>query len=102
MTRRAPRSSLSPDTTHFRSLNVGETWHYTAFHTLLQSEIDSNGGGGGKSENKSTAGRNQTGPDTYRAVLPMFFKPALKIIKDPVPGPPSDTRGRLLSYTVIS
>jgi uncharacterized repeat protein (TIGR01451 family) len=34
---------------------VGETWTWTLTHTVLQSEIDSNGGGNGKLENAATA-----------------------------------------------
>ena len=36
-------------------LEVGETWGYTAAHTVTQAEIDSNGGGNGQLENTATA-----------------------------------------------
>ena len=36
-------------------LEVGETWGYTAQHTLTQAEIDSNGGGDGDIDNIATA-----------------------------------------------
>ena len=36
-------------------LDVGETWTYTAAHTVTQAEIDSNGGGDGDIDNMATA-----------------------------------------------
>ena len=48
-------------------LEVGETWGYTAAHTVTQAEIDSNGGGDGELENTATADSNETGPDTDEA-----------------------------------
>ena len=42
-------------------LDVGETWHYTATHTVTQAEIDSNGGGDGDIDNTATADSDQTG-----------------------------------------
>ena len=36
-------------------LEVGETWGYTATHTVTQAEIDSNGGGDGDIDNTATA-----------------------------------------------
>ena len=45
-------------------LEVGETWAYTAAHTVTQAEIDSNGGGDGDIDNTATADSDQTGPDT--------------------------------------
>ena len=36
-------------------LDVGETWTYTAAHTVTQAEIDSNGGGDGDIDNIATA-----------------------------------------------
>ena len=36
-------------------LEVGETWGYTATHTVTQAEIDSNGGGDSDIDNTATA-----------------------------------------------
>ena len=36
-------------------LEVGETWAYTASHTVTQAEIDTNGGGDGDIDNMATA-----------------------------------------------
>ena len=52
-------------------LEVGETWSYTAAHTVTQAEIDSNGGGDGYLENTATADSNETGPDTDDATVPV-------------------------------
>src|SRR6266508_2047658 len=45
-------------------LEVGETWGYTAAHTVTQAEIDCNSAGEGWLENEATADSNETGPDT--------------------------------------
>ena len=63
-------------------LEVGETWSYTAAHTVTQAEIDSNGGGDGMLENMATADSNETGPDTDDASVPVERNPALNIVKD--------------------
>ena len=63
-------------------LEVGETWGYTAAHTVTQAEIDSNGGGDGDLENIATADSNETGPDTDDATVPVAQNPALNIVKD--------------------
>ena len=62
-------------------LEVGETWTYTAAHTVTQAEIDSNGGGDGDIDNTATADSDQTGPDTADASVPMTQGPALNITK---------------------
>ena len=62
-------------------LEVGETWSYTATHTVTQAEIDSNGGGDGDIDNTATADSDQTGPDTAEAAVPMTQAPALNITK---------------------
>ena len=74
-------------------LEVGETWGYTAAHTVTQAEIDSNGGGDGELDNIATADSNETGPDTDDATVPVAQDPALNITKDaPVPGGSAPTR----------
>jgi hypothetical protein len=56
-------------------LEVGETWSYTAAHTVTQAEIDSNGGGDGILDNTATADSNETGPDTDDATVPVAQQP---------------------------
>ena len=58
-----------------RLLEVGETWGFTAAHTVTQAEIDSNGGGDGQLENTATADSNETGPDTDDASVPVALQP---------------------------
>ncbi|MDG2530928.1 beta strand repeat-containing protein [Caulobacter endophyticus] len=82
-------------------LEVGETWGYTAKHTVTQAEIDSNGGGDGQLENTATADSNQTGPDTDDASVPVDRRPSLNIVKDAtVPGGTADVAGEQISYTI--
>jgi uncharacterized repeat protein (TIGR01451 family) len=82
-------------------LEVGETWSYTAAHTVTQAELDSNGGGDGALENTATADSTQTGPDTDDASVPVEQRPSLNIVKDAsVPGGTADTAGELISYTI--
>ncbi|PLR28644.1 hypothetical protein SGCZBJ_01985, partial [Caulobacter zeae] len=82
-------------------LEVGETWGYTAKHTVTQAEIDSNGGGDGALENVATADSNQTGPDTDDASVPVDRRPSLNITKDAtVPGGTADAAGEQISYVI--
>ena len=75
------------DTDQDNLLEVGETWEYTASHTVTQAEIDSNGGGDGDIDNTATATATETGPDTDDATVPVAQAPALNIVKDAtVPG----------------
>ncbi len=62
-------------------LEVGETWGYTATHTVTQDEIDSNGGGDGLLENTATADSAETGEDTDGADVPIDLNPAINIDK---------------------
>ena len=75
-----------------RLLDVGETWSYTAAHTVTQAEIDSNGGGDGDLDNTATADSNETGPDTDDATVPVAQNPALNIVKTASAGGSRPTR----------
>ena len=81
-------------------LEVGETWAYTAAHTVTQAEIDSNGGGDGDIDNMATADSNETGADTDDATVPVAQNPALNIVKEAVPGQIADVAGETLNYTI--
>src|SRR6185436_11341887 len=81
-------------------LDVGETWTYTAAHTVTQAEIDSNGGGDGDIDNTATADSAQTGPDTDDATVPVAQAPSLNIVKEAVPGQIADVAGETLNYTI--
>lgn len=78
-------------------LDVGETWHYTASHTVTQAEIDA----GTDIMNTATADSDQTEPDTDDAAVPVDQNPALNIIKDAsVPGNTADYAGEIISYSI--
>ncbi len=62
-------------------LDVGETWTYSAAHTVTQAEIDSNGGGDGDIDNTATAVSDQTGPDSDDEAVPVARNPSLNIVK---------------------
>jgi uncharacterized repeat protein (TIGR01451 family) len=62
-------------------LEVGETWSYTAAHTVTQAEIDSNGDGDGALENTATADSTQSDPDSDDASVPVDQNPSLAIVK---------------------
>jgi hypothetical protein len=71
-------------------LEVGETWAYTASHTVTQAEIDA----GGNIVNTATGRLNETGPDTDDAAIPVAQNPSLNITKDAtVPGGSADVAG---------
>jgi len=82
-------------------LEFGETWAYTAAHTLTLAEIDSNGGGDGFINNIATAHSAQTPDDTDDAKIPVEYHRALHIEKDAtVPGGTADFCGEVISYTM--
>jgi uncharacterized repeat protein (TIGR01451 family) len=79
-------------------LEVGETWAYTASHTVTQAEIDS---GWSTIVNTATADSNETGPDTDDASIPVTQSPSLNIVKNAsVPGNTADVAGEVISYTI--
>ena len=78
-------------------LDVGETWHYTASHSVTQAEIDA----GGNIVNVATADSDQTGPDTDDASIPVEQLPSLNIIKDAsVDGGTANYAGEVIHYTI--
>ena len=85
-------------------LEVGETWGYTAAHTVTQAELDSNGGGDGDIDNIATADSDQTGPDTDDATVPVTQAPALNITKVAIDvgraAPVVDAAGDVIHYTI--
>ena len=58
----------SGDTDQDSLLDVGETWQYTASHTVTQAELDTNGGGDGDIDNTATA--HGTGATRMSATTP--------------------------------
>ena len=77
-------------------LEVGETWGYTAAHTVTQAEIDANGGGNGCVDEHGH-GRlpPRPAPDTDDATVPVDQNPALNITRTRrVPGGTADVGRR--------
>ena len=81
-------------------LEVGETWSYTAFHTVTQGEIDSNGGGDGFLENTATADSDESDPDSDDASVAVSRTAALTIVKEAVAGQAADVAGEQINYTL--
>ena len=78
-------------------LDVGETWHYTATHTVTQAEIDA----GSNIVNTATADSDQTGPDSDDASIPVDQNPELNITKDAsIDGDYADAAGDIIHYTI--
>ena len=88
----------SGDTDADSLLDVGETWHYTASHTVTQAELDTNGGGDGDIDNTATA--HGTGATRMSATTPRFRwrrASCLHIEKDgTVPGGTADAAGEVV------
>ena len=78
---------MSGDADSDGQLDVGETWTYTAAHTLTQAEIDGNGGGDGFIDNLATADSNESGSDSDSAAIAGVSHPALADREDGRCGP---------------
>jgi len=68
--------------------DVGETWNFTATHTVTQAELDGQGidnagviDGDGDDDNTVTADSNETGPDTADAFAPLIYNPLIDLEK---------------------
>ncbi|HKV00110.1 MAG TPA: hypothetical protein VJR58_32735, partial [Vineibacter sp.] len=91
----------SGDTDQDNLLDVGETWHYTASHTVTQDDLDTNGGGDGDIDNTATA--HGTGVDDVSADASVLVEQhkALSITKSgTVPGNTADAVGETVSWTI--
>src|SRR5262245_5875716 len=89
------------DTNKDGKLSVGETWLYSASHTVTQAELDSNGGGSGNITNTVTADSNETGPVSSSASVEIeqgFHASMVKLAS--VPGGTADAAGELITYTI--
>ena len=79
---------VSGDTDSDGKLDVGETWNYTAAHTVTQAELDGKGidiagaiDGDGDDDNRVTADTNETAPDTADAAAPLLYNPGIDLEK---------------------
>jgi uncharacterized repeat protein (TIGR01451 family) len=78
-------------------LEVGETWRYSATHTVTQAEIDA----GDAIVNVSTADSGQTPMDSDDASVPVQQLPGLSIVKEAVvPGGTADVVGEVIAYDI--
>ena len=87
------------DVNHDGNLNAGETWQYTASHTVTQIDIDGNGGGDGTIENTVTADSAQTNPVSATAFVAVEQRPTLNVTKAP-DVTSVNAAGNVINYTV--
>jgi uncharacterized repeat protein (TIGR01451 family) len=92
----------SGDTDKDNLLDVGETWHYTASHTVTQADLDTNGGGDGDIDNVATAHGTGAADVSDDATVPVAQNPDLTITKAAVvEDGHADHAGDLIDYTVV-
>src|SRR4029077_6332966 len=85
------------DTEHGNLLDVGETWQYTASHTVTQAELDA----GTAIVNTATVTGDGATPDSDDASVAVAQSKILHIEKDAsVPGGTADVAGETISYTL--
>ena len=81
-------------------LEVGETWGYTAAHTVTQAEIDATAA----ATATSTTRRRWSAPRPVRTPTTPRCRwrrtPALNIVKEAVPGQTADVAGETINYTI--
>jgi uncharacterized repeat protein (TIGR01451 family) len=88
------------------TLDVGETWSFTASHTVTQAELNDNGGSDGDIDNTATATSDQAAPDSADAAVPLITNPSLNITKDVsgitggTPGGEVDSAGDVIDYVI--
>ncbi|MEZ4830967.1 MAG: hypothetical protein R2873_03010 [Caldilineaceae bacterium] len=92
----APVESLNPD----GILEVGETWTYTGSYTVLQSDIDNNGGGDGDIDNTATVSSDQLPDATDNANVLVTQNPAYTIVKT-ADVSSVDAAGDVINYTIV-
>ena len=85
-------------------LNLGETWQYTASHTVTQADLDSHPptmSGPGTIDNTASATTSQGASGSASAHVPVAYNPAVDLTKAAsVPGGTADTAGEVISYTI--
>ena len=85
------------DTDQDNLLDVGETWQYTASHTVTQAELDA----GTAIVNTATVTGTGATPDTDDASVAVAQSKILHIEKDAtVPGGTADVTGETINYTL--
>jgi uncharacterized repeat protein (TIGR01451 family) len=91
----------SGDADNDGKIDVGETWQYTASHTVTQGDLDGNGGGDGTIDNTASASTDQGASGSASAHVPVAYNPEVDLTKSAsVPGGTADTAGEVISYTI--
>ncbi len=90
------------DINHDNQLSTGETWQYTANHTVTQSDLDTNGGGDGQINNTVTADSNQTTPVSASSSVEVEQSTHVTLTKNGmVAGGTIDQAGELVHYRIL-
>lgn len=71
----------SGDSDGDNALDVGETWTYGGSYTLLQSDIDTAGGGDGDIDNTATISSNQLPPQVATAAVTILPVASIRVTK---------------------
>jgi len=91
------------DTNQDGKLSVGETWQYTASHTVTQGDID-NGGTFNPAltyDNTASATSDQGASGADSALVPIVQSPHVALDKTAtVPGGTADTAGEVITYAI--
>ena len=87
------------DTNQDNQLSAGETWQYTASHTVTQDDIDSDGGGDGVINNTATADSTETDPASASAIVSVDRNPSVLLLKSP-DVTTVDAAGDVINYTI--
>lgn len=85
------------DTDHDGKIDVGETWQYTASHTVTQDELDA----GGSISNTASVTTGQGASSNSSASITVVQNPHLVLEKTAtVPGGTADVAGEVISYAI--
>lgn len=94
---------VSGDTNANGKLDLTETWHYTASHTVTQADIDNGGVVNAALAYSNTASvvTSQGASDSDSASVPIVQDPEVVLDKTAtVPGDTADTAGEVISYAI--
>ncbi len=90
---------VSGDANNNDTLDLLESWTFTASHVVTAEEVNSYGGGDGWLENTAMADSNETNPVVDSALVPVQAFRTLAIDKTAtVPGDAADTAGEFITY----
>lgn len=87
------------DTNLDGQLSTGETWQYTASHTVTQADLDGDGNGNGVISNTVTADSTQTNPVSATATVVVDQRPEMTVTKT-ADVSSVDAAGDVINYTI--